>query len=134
MIKEILHIALQLLLMPLLLVPMLTGCTDSGDDAYQPLPSRPVELELTIALTTRSGDEKEVPDCEKVQKDQLRIIMINEDTKAVEYNGIPSNIQGLLPGSDAGDTQQFKEIYKVKIQATTAGKSVSMRWPMRRIC
>lgn len=122
MIKEILHIALQLLLMPLLLVPMLTGCTDSGDDAYQPLPSRPVELELTIALTTRSGDEKEVPDCEKVQKDQLRIIMINEDTKAVEYNGIPSNIQGLLPGSDAGDTQQFKEIYKVKIQATTAGK------------
>lgn len=122
MIKEILHIALQLLLMPLLLVPMLTGCTDSGDDACQPLPSRPVELELTIALTTRGGDEKEVPDCEKVQKDQLRIIMINEDTKAVEYNGIPSNIQGLLPGSDAGDTQQFKEIYKVKIQATTAGK------------
>lgn len=129
MIKEILHIALQLLLMPLLLVPMLTGCTDSGDDAYQPLPSRPAELELTIALTTRGGDEK-VPDCEKVQKDQLRIIMINEEAgtdgiQAVEYNGIPSNIQGSFSGTgDSGDgmTQQFKEIYKVKIQATTAGK------------
>lgn len=130
MIKEILHIALQLLLMPLLLVPMLTGCTDSGDDAYQPLPSRPVELELTIALTTRGGDEKEVPDCEKVQMDQLRIIMINEEagadgTQAVEYNGIPSDIKGPFSGTgDSGDgtTQQFKEIYKVKIQATTAGK------------
>lgn len=129
MIKEILHIALQLLLMPLLLVPMLTGCTDSGDDAYQPLPSRPAELELTIALTTRGGDEK-VPDCEKVQKDQLRIIMINEEAgtdgiQAVEYNGIPSNIQGPFSGTgDSGDgtTQQFKKIYKVKIQATTAGK------------
>lgn len=130
MIKEILHIALQLLLMPLLLVPMLTGCTDSGDDAYQPLPSRPVELELTIALTTRGGDEKEVPACERVQKDQLRIIMINEEagadgTQAVEYNGIPSDIKGPFSGTgDSGDgtTQQFKEIYKVKIQATTAGK------------
>lgn len=131
MIKEILHIALQLLLMPLLLVPMLTGCTDSGDDAYQPLPSRPVELELTIALTTRGGDEKEVPDCEKVQKDQLRIIMINEEAGAdgtttlgaVEYNGIPSNIQGPFEGPTNTDgIQQFKKIYKVKIQATTAGK------------
>lgn len=130
MIKEILHIALQLLLMPLLLVPMLTGCTDSGDDAYQPLLSRPVELELTIALTTRGGDEKEVPDCEKVRKNQLRIIMINEEagadgTQAVEYNGIPSDIKGPFSGTgDSGDgtTQQFKEIYKVKIQATTAGK------------
>lgn len=131
MIKEILHIALQLLLMPLLLVPMLTGCTDSGDDAYQPLPSRPVELELTIALTTRGGDEKKVPDCEKVQKDQLRIIMINEEAGAdgtttlgaVEYNGIPSNIQGPFEGPTNTDgIQQFKKIYKVKIQATTAGK------------
>lgn len=127
MIKEILHIALQLLLMPLLLVPMLTGCTDSGDDAYQPLPSRSVELELTIALTTRGGGEGEAPACERVQMNQLRIIMINEGPgadgiKAVEYNGIPSNIQGPLPGSVADDTQQFKEIYKVTIPATTAGR------------
>ena len=121
MIKEILHIALQLLLMPLLLVPMLTGCTNSGDDAYQPLSSQPVKLELTIALTTRGGDGEKMPACEEVQKNQLRIIMINEEGE-VEYNGIPSSIQGPLSGDVVDGTQQFKEIYKVKIQTTTAGK------------
>lgn len=97
------------------------GCRDKYEETERIIevqqPSRPAVFELNIALAAGAEGMASGVDYESVKKDELRIIMINENTEAVEYNAVPAPTD--IEGPDKNGKYEY--VYKVKNLPFTAG-------------
>lgn len=112
--EQIFYTARRLFLLPVLMLVSFSGCTDNGGEDEHRTTPKPVRLDLTIALAGRADNA--TPDYEAIEPGKLRIIIIDNASGLVEYNGLP-------PVADitTSITNNIR-IYTVKDLSSTAGE------------